>query len=62
MFEPNFHELEYFVPIERGREAIAAMRELMLASQPDAVFPMEVRTVAADDALLFAQLRAATTS
>ena len=42
-FEPNFHELEYFVPLERGREAVEAMRELMLASQPEAVFPMEVR-------------------
>lgn len=51
-FAPNFHELEYFVPYERGREAIAAMRELMLARQPLAVFPMEVRTVAAEDAWL----------
>jgi FAD/FMN-containing dehydrogenase len=51
-FEPNFHELEYFVPLERGREAVAAMRELMLSSQPDAVFPMEVRATAADDAYL----------
>ena len=31
VYEPNFHELEYFVPFERGREALAAMRELMLA-------------------------------
>ena len=31
------------------------MRELMLASQPDAVFPLEVRTVAADDAYLSPQ-------
>ena len=51
-FEPNFHELEYFVPLERGREAVEAMRELMLASQPAAVFPMEVRTTAADEAYL----------
>jgi FAD/FMN-containing dehydrogenase len=51
-FEANFHELEYFVPLERGREAIEAMRELMLASQPAAVFPMEVRSVAADEAYL----------
>src|SRR5262245_18633388 len=51
-FAPNFHELEYFVPYERGREAIAAMRDLMLARQPVAVFPMEVRTVAAEDAWL----------
>jgi FAD/FMN-containing dehydrogenase len=51
-FEPNFHELEYFVPLARGREAVEAMRELMLASQPEAVFPLEVRTTAADDAYL----------
>ena len=47
VYEPNFHELEYFVPYERGREALAAMRELMLASLPASVFPMEVRTVGA---------------
>jgi FAD/FMN-containing dehydrogenase len=51
-FEANFHELEYFVALERGREAVEAMRELMLASQPAAVFPLEVRTTAADDAYL----------
>jgi FAD/FMN-containing dehydrogenase len=50
--EANFHELEYFVPLERGREAAEAMRELMLASQPDAVFPLEVRTTAGDEAFL----------
>ena len=37
------------------------MRELMLASQPDARFPMEVRTVAADDAFLSSQHGTATT-
>ena len=31
------------------------MRELMLASQPDAVFPLELRTVAADSAYLSPQ-------
>jgi FAD/FMN-containing dehydrogenase len=61
VFEPNFHELEYFVPIEHGPEALAAMRELMLASQPDARFPMEVRTVAADEAYLSPQHGTATT-
>ncbi|HET6173571.1 MAG TPA: D-arabinono-1,4-lactone oxidase [Gaiellales bacterium] len=60
-FEPNFHELEYFVPLERGREAVEAMRELMLASRPDAVFPMEVRTTAADEAYLSSNHRRATT-
>jgi FAD/FMN-containing dehydrogenase len=51
-FDPNFHELEYFVPFELGRDAMAAMRELMLARLPVSVFPMEVRTVAEDDAFL----------
>jgi FAD/FMN-containing dehydrogenase len=52
VYEPNFHELEYFVPFGRGREALAAMRELMLARLPMSIFPMEVRTVASEDAFL----------
>ncbi|MFL5954738.1 MAG: D-arabinono-1,4-lactone oxidase [Gaiellaceae bacterium] len=52
VYEPNFHELEYFVPFDRGRDALAATRELMLASLPASVFPMEVRTVGRDDAFL----------
>ena len=52
VYEPNFHELEYFVPFEHGREALAAMRELMLRSLPASVFPMEVRTVGRDEAFL----------
>ncbi|HEV7640432.1 MAG TPA: D-arabinono-1,4-lactone oxidase, partial [Gaiellaceae bacterium] len=52
VYEPNFHELEYFVPYEQGRDALAAMRELMLASLPASVFPMEVRTVGRDVAFL----------
>ncbi|HEX3807536.1 MAG TPA: D-arabinono-1,4-lactone oxidase [Gaiellaceae bacterium] len=52
IYEPNFHELEYFVPFERGRDALAAMRELMLARLPASVFPMEVRTVGAEPAFL----------
>ncbi len=55
VYEPNFHELEYFVRYDRAKEALGAMRELMLASQPDAVFPLEVRTVAADDGYLSSQ-------
>ncbi len=53
--EPNFHELEYFVHLDRAREVVLAMRELMLSSQPDAVFPLELRTVAADSAYLSPQ-------
>jgi len=52
VFPANFHELEYFVPYDRAQEALAAMRELMLASLPLSVFPMEVRTVAREDAWL----------
>jgi len=52
VYEPNFHELEYFVPFGRGGEALAAMRELMLASLPASVFPMEVRTVGREEAFL----------
>jgi FAD/FMN-containing dehydrogenase len=52
VFPANFHELEYFVPYEHAQEALAAMRELMLASLPRSVFPMEVRTVAREDAWL----------
>lgn len=52
VYEPNFHELEYFVPLERGREALAAMRELMLRSLPASIFPLEVRTVGAEPAWL----------
>lgn len=52
VYEPNFHELEYFVPFERGKEALAAMRELMLARLPASVFPLEVRTVGREAAWL----------
>ena len=50
VFEPNFHELEYFVPAEQGIDAFEAQRELMLSLLPDSVFPMEVRFVRAEDA------------
>ena len=49
------------MPLERGREAVEAMRELMLASQPEAVFPLEVRTTAADEAYLSSNYRRAST-
>jgi len=52
VFDPNFHELEYFVPLELGGEALAAMRELVLSHLPASVFPMEVRTVRRDSAFL----------
>jgi FAD-linked oxidoreductase len=45
-------ELEYFVPFERGRDAFLALRELILRDYPDDTFPVEVRTIAADDGWL----------
>jgi FAD/FMN-containing dehydrogenase len=60
VYDRNFHELEYFVPLERGPEALQAMRELMRVSLPESVYPLEVRTVGADDAFLSPQHRTAT--
>ena len=51
-FEPNFYEFEYYVPYSRSLEALAEMREFMLKSYPASLFPLEVRTTAADDAYL----------
>jgi FAD/FMN-containing dehydrogenase len=61
IYSPNFHELEYFVPLERGPDALSAMRDLMLRSLPDSVFPLEVRTVGPDDAYLSPNYQTATT-
>ena len=61
IYDPNFHELEYFVPLERGPEALSAMRELMLHSLPDSIYPLEVRTVGPDDAYLSPNYKTATT-
>jgi FAD/FMN-containing dehydrogenase len=61
LFDRNFHELEYFVPLELGPAAFAAMRELMLASLPDSIYPLEIRTVGSDDAYLSPNYKTATT-
>jgi FAD/FMN-containing dehydrogenase len=61
IYDPNFHELEYFVPLERGLDALSAMRDLMLRSLPDSVYPLEVRTVGPDDAYLSPNYKTATT-
>ncbi|MBV9797963.1 MAG: FAD-binding protein [Solirubrobacterales bacterium] len=61
VYDPNFHELEYFVPLERGPDALRAMRELMLRSLPSSVYPLEVRTVGPDDAYLSPNYKTATT-
>jgi FAD/FMN-containing dehydrogenase len=55
VYDPNFHELEYFVALDRAPEALRAMRELMMRSLPDSVYPLEVRTVGPDEAFLSPQ-------
>jgi FAD/FMN-containing dehydrogenase len=60
VYDPNFHELEYFVALDRAAEALTAMRELMQRSLPDSVYPLEVRTVGPDEAFLSPQYRTST--
>ena len=56
--DPDFHgqivmrELEYMVPFEKGRDAFLALRTLIREDFPENRFPIEVRSIAADDAWL----------
>ena len=59
VYDPNFHEMEYFLPLAQSKEIFQAQRALMLASPQEAVFPMEVRFVAADEAWLSPNYRRA---
>lgn len=51
-YVPNFHELEYAVPVEHGIEAVREIRRLMLEDFPDAEYPIEYRFTAGDAAWL----------
>jgi FAD/FMN-containing dehydrogenase len=50
VYDPNFHEVEYFLPIEQAREIMDRMRALMLEWLPLSIYPLEIRVVAADEA------------
>lgn len=50
VYDPNFHEVEYFLPLEDSIEILRAMRQLMLRWLPLSVYPLEIRVVAADEA------------
>lgn len=50
-FDLEFHELEYFIPFDHTPTAVEAVRAVML-DHPDQAFPLEVRTIAAEDAWL----------
>jgi FAD/FMN-containing dehydrogenase len=49
-YVPNFVELEYAVPLEHGKEAVRAVRELMLTKHTNCIFPIEYRFTAGDPA------------
>jgi FAD/FMN-containing dehydrogenase len=49
-YVPNFHELEYAVPVEHGKDAIRAVRELMLTKHINCIYPIEYRFTAGDPA------------
>ena len=51
-YDPNFHEMEYFLPLAQARDILHEMRKLMRRWLPDSLYPLEIRTVAADDAWL----------
>ena len=51
-YDPNFHEMEYFLPLENAREILEEMRKLMLRWLPLSIYPLEIRTVGADNARL----------
>ncbi|TCN36191.1 D-arabinono-1,4-lactone oxidase [Sinorhizobium americanum] len=47
-YVPNFHELEYAVPVAHGKEAVRAVRQLMLEKHPTCIYPIEYRFTAGD--------------
>ncbi|HKV19778.1 MAG TPA: D-arabinono-1,4-lactone oxidase [Mycobacterium sp.] len=50
-FDLEFHEFEYFIPFDHTPAAVDAVRAVML-DHPEQAFPLEVRTIAAEDAWL----------
>src|SRR5208337_4109133 len=51
-YVPNFHELEYAIPVENGKEALRQIRELMLTKHTNCIYPVEYRFVAGDSGML----------
>ncbi|MFF7231356.1 FAD/FMN-containing dehydrogenase [Streptomyces sp. 2333.5] len=47
-----FHEMEYYVPAEKGQEAVTAVRDLLLTRHTDQRYPLEVRWVKGDEGLI----------
>lgn len=49
---PNFHELEYAVPVKNAKDAFREVRDLILNKYPHCEYPLEYRFTAGDDAWL----------
>lgn len=49
-YVPNFVELEYAVPLEHGKAAVRAVRDLMLTKHTNCIYPIEYRFTAGDPA------------
>ena len=49
-YVPNFHELEYAVPVAQAKTAVREVRKLMLEEYPDCIYPIEYRFTAGDGA------------
>lgn len=60
--DARFHELEYMVPAEKGREAFEVVRDLMLNRHSDQISPVQIRWQKGDEAWLSAQYRRDTVS
>lgn len=58
----RFHELEYMVPAQHGRDALETVRDLMLTRHTDQISPVQIRWQQADDAYLSAQYHRDTVS
>ena len=52
IYEPNFHEMEYFIPLDQAHDVLVEMRKLMLRWLPMSIYPLEIRNVAAEEAWL----------
>jgi FAD/FMN-containing dehydrogenase len=50
----RFNEMEYAIPAENGPACFAELRNLMRSRHPNVAWPVEYRTLAADDAMLSA--------
>ena len=50
--ESKFHEMEYQVPAEAGPECFGRVRDRMKSHHPEIAWPIEYRTLAADDGML----------